>query len=142
MSVFEISSFNKRPLSQPADPTPLGFDLINPERTIDNDFASFAYHNSSVEGTAAGTEIDYVFTNPLGNLSGAIYIEKIVFKKDRSDAGRVTINDTEFEDSWSNAGAYAYVTVNVNQVFFSFPVTIALSCSSFTMDLYIIKFCF
>lgn len=118
---FEFPSFNKRPLTQPADPTPLGFDLDDPERTVDNDTNSFARHISSDEGTAAGTEIDYVFTNPLGSLGDAIYIEKIVFKKDRSDAGRVTINDTEFEDNWSNAGAFAYVTVNVNQVFFSFP---------------------
>jgi hypothetical protein len=118
---FEFPSFNKRPLTQPANPTPLGFDIGFPERAVDNDTNSFTSHPSSTEGTAAGTEIDYVFTNPLGNLSDAIYIEKIVFKKDRSDTGRVTINDTEFEDNWSNTGQYASVTVEVEQVFFSFP---------------------
>ena len=108
-------SFIERPLNAPTNPTPGGFTLNAPDNTVDDDDATQCY----VDGTsiAVGTEIDYVFESPFRRTGDneAIFISKIVFKKTKSNEGRITIDD--FETTWGPIAGNTFVHVPINQEF-------------------------
>ncbi len=112
-------SFIKIPLNQPTSNQP----IILSSKVIDSDVDTFGYHLATLYSTPGGTEIDYIFSNPIPSPSSVgkngVFIEKISIRTKDSGGGRVVINDGAFETSYTDSSptVLTYVDIGVNQTF-------------------------
>ena len=130
-------SFIKIPLNQPTSNQP----IILASKVIDSNVNTFGYHLATLYSTPGGTEIDYIFSNPIPSPSSVgkngVFIEKIRIRTRDSGGGRVVINDGAFETSYTDGfpTTTTYANIGVNQTFNSISnITVFIETNATTAN--------